>query len=574
MKIITLVFGLAIAALCFVDASAQRSLNTGETAFDYIQYKRSASRALAEKDNVQPGELKEAIELFREMLIYLDKPEIRLLQESSQNLKSQSADVRFDMAKALARAGRKEETLRVLSELADISGVSIYADWIEQHSFFANLKEEPGFQDVLRRIRIVDRLYKKSALLTPYSPNMSEDEKIAGLSQFWSMVKQGFVYFDRLPDLDWDKTYLEYLPKVRQTRNTYEYYRVLQEMCALLRDGHTNVYFPKEVRESLGRPPLITVPVDGRVIVKGVYSPSLEREGIRPGTEILKIDGLPVKEYAARFVIPYVSSSTPQDLDLRAYSYVLFSGPKDSPVRLDLLNPDGSAFTRNVPRSGYTDIRPAARPPFEFRVIEGNIGYVALNTFGNEKVFTDFIKNIDAIAQTGSLVIDLRENDGGNSYYGAEILRYLIGSSFQTGSWKAREFRPLKKAAGIDLEWYGEAGESVSPIASKNYMGRIILLIGSRTFSAAEDFVMMFDAAERGRMIGEPTGGSTGQPMGFGLPGGGSARVCVKRDFYPDGRSFVGKGIFPDLDVRPSVADIAGSKDPVLETAVRELRKQ
>ena len=60
-------------------------------------------------------------------------------------------------------------------------------------------------------------------------------------------------------------------------------------------------------------------------------------------------------------------------------------------------------------------------------------------------------------------------------------------------------------------------------------------------------------------------------PMSFDLPGGGSARICVKWDSYPDGREFVGKGIQPTIPVVATVADVRSGRDPVLERAHREL---
>ena len=77
---------------------------------------------------------------------------------------------------------------------------------------------------------------------------------------------------------------------------------------------------------------------------------------------------------------------------------------------------------------------------------------------------------------------------------------------------------------------------------------------------------------QRGKIIGEPTGGSTGQPLFFPLPGGGSARVCTKQDLYPDGRQWVGVGIQPQILVRPTIADFRAGRDTVLETALQYLR--
>jgi len=81
---------------------------------------------------------------------------------------------------------------------------------------------------------------------------------------------------------------------------------------------------------------------------------------------------------------------------------------------------------------------------------------------------------------------------------------------------------------------------SAKPNGAKLFRKPVAVLVGPRTFSAAEDFTAAFRNMRRGPIVAEPTGGSTGQPLFFDLPGGGAARVCTKRDTFPDGREFVG----------------------------------
>ncbi len=85
---------------------------------------------------------------------------------------------------------------------------------------------------------------------------------------------------------------------------------------------------------------------------------------------------------------------------------------------------------------------------------------------------------------------------------------------------------------------------------------------------------MYFDVLKRGILVGSKTGGSTGQPLSFAMPGGGSARICVKRDSYPDGKEFVEFGIVPDVEVYMTVADLRSGRDPVLDSAVQQLTKR
>jgi C-terminal processing protease CtpA/Prc len=92
-----------------------------------------------------------------------------------------------------------------------------------------------------------------------------------------------------------------------------------------------------------------------------------------------------------------------------------------------------------------------------------------------------------------------------------------------------------------------------------------------RTASAAEDFLVMCDQLDHIKLVGEPSNGSTGQPLQFELPGGGWGRVCAKRDTYPDGRDFVGIGVQPDILVEPSLQDVLADNDIVLQHAVSHL---
>jgi len=69
---------------------------------------------------------------------------------------------------------------------------------------------------------------------------------------------------------------------------------------------------------------------------------------------------------------------------------------------------------------------------------------------------------------------------------------------------------------------------------------------------------MMFAAVTRGTRIGEATDGRTAEPLAFDLPGGGSTRVCAKRDTYPDGREFVGKRIKPQETATPAPRGAGG----------------
>ena len=230
------------------------------------------------------------------------------------------------------------------------------------------------------------RLFNSPALAGAYKEDISEDEKIAGLSKFWSEVKYNFVYVDKLKQIDWDQLYLDTIPKVRATKSTVEYYRVLMALCAKLGDGHTNVYPAREVWERHIALPLIkTHLVEGKVLVRDVLDDGLRAKGVAPGVEIVAVDGEPSVAYGQRQVAPYQSASTKHDLDVRTYTYAFLAGPVDQSPKLTFRDAKGKTFDLNVQRhSGgmMKVLRPAK--PFELRMLPGNVAYVALNTFNDD----------------------------------------------------------------------------------------------------------------------------------------------------------------------------------------------
>jgi C-terminal processing protease CtpA/Prc len=103
------------------------------------------------------------------------------------------------------------------------------------------------------------------------------------------------------------------------------------------------------------------------------------------------------------------------------------------------------------------------------------------------------------------------------------------------------------------------------------FRGPVAMLVDAGTHSAAEDTAALFRLMRRGLTVGSATAGGTGQPWMFDIPGGGKARICVKRDEYIDGTTFVGTGIIPDVQVPLRLEDVRAGRDAALDRAVHEL---
>jgi carboxyl-terminal processing protease len=441
-----------------------------------------------------------------------------------------------------------------------------------------SLRTRPDWNSLLQKAaeakRLEDKRWNDNAFATSYRPVLSETEKQAGLALIWAEARYGFANFDLAPDeLDWNARYIEFIPRVAAAKTTIDYYRQLKAFVSGLHDGHSSVSFPPEIRNGpYGRPALRTERIGEDVVVTRVIDASLP---IRVGDVIRSIDGEPVEEYAETLVAPYVSYSTPQDRAVRVYDYDLLYGPTARPVRLGLVNADGGARTVTVPRKGADGSHRASSLPFELQWEPHDIAYVRLNSFGSMDAANLWHEHYEAIRQRArGIVFDVRANGGGSTGVGYAILADVIDHANQTSSSEVTVYRSTLRAWGFGQRRETAQISNVAPSSRARFDGPVAVLIGSHTYSAAEDFVVAFDMADRGALIGAATGGSTGQPLSFPLPGGGSARVCTKRDRYADGREFVGVGIQPDIEVQPTVASIRAGEDPALARALAWIREQ
>lgn len=560
-NLITLFF---LAFICF-EVKSQTAL-TGSQAYNNAQNLRAKARKFYEKDNPTKAECDSGLAILNTAVNFLDKPEVIELAQDNLYLKGRKSDVYYDMILCYTLSKQYEKALDIFDKMGN-EGDYYRIDFYETDSLFIPMRSNPRFQSALSRLKLRQALWKDESLKTPYKENISDAEKTAGLSLLWSQAKYNFVNFDHAA-IDWDKTYLDYLPLVKNTTSTAQYYKVLQQFYAQLKDGHTNVYVPKELSaEFYTRPPFRTELIEGRVFVSQVFSDSLKTLGITPGTEVLSIDGIPVTTYGKTQVAPYQSSSTPQDLDVRTYTYALLAGPATKALHLQLRNSAGKTWQQDIARTGYHDVKNAL-PSLEYRRI-GQIGYLTVNNFEDEKIMKQFDSLFTQIAATKGLIIDIRNNGGGSSGIGYHIISSLTNKPFQSSYSKVLRYMPTING----IQWHENMSGEWDANGKQYYDKPVVVLISARTFSAAEDFTVAFDYMKRGRLIGQTTGGSTGQPFGFSLPGGGSARVCGKHDAYPDGKEFVGVGIAPNVAITKTIKDLWKGTDAALEKALQLLNK-
>jgi C-terminal processing protease CtpA/Prc len=195
---------------------------------------------------------------------------------------------------------------------------------------------------------------------------------------------------------------------------------------------------------------------------------------------------------------------------------------------------DGGTRKFTVPRSGYTDEDDAASFPgsFSWRWATDGVALIDTRSFNDKEYLDAFREALPDPIRAEAWIFDIRLNGGGNSSVGFGMLEHITEQDFQVFAWRTRIYRPTFRAWQRDTAWaWHDAGSGTwESEAQPKFNGRVAVMTSARTYSAAEDFAIAFRQLDRGPIIGQTTGGSTGQPLHQPLPGGGSFRICTKRD--------------------------------------------
>jgi hypothetical protein len=424
---------------------------------------------------------------------------------------------------------------------------------------------------------------------------LTDAEKLYGLSLIWKEADYNFPLFANVPELDWDSAYRAFVPQVLEAETTVEYYQVLIRFAALLQDGHTQVLMPSWVFQQhvFDQPKILVTPAEGRPIVWNVEEPLASR--IPVGSEILAVDGTPAEEYLEREVYPLMGGHS--DLFKRSFAMTgwypngigFLWGPSGSQVALTVRTPDGDERTVTATRDFFSRRSRWVRDfpqndALEFRWLDDDIACVALNTFGDRALEERFDSIAPELHRASGVIIDVRRNSGGSSGIPRRITaRHLTNDTLTGARWRTRISNAAHRAWGrweteYEPFYNGNAWHEAEPVlvipdtSLPKLNVPIVVLIGRNTGSAAEDFLVWLGGMENVTLVGEPTAGSTGQPLFIDLPGGGSVRILSKHDTYPDGREFLGVGVQPDVFVARTVEDVIDERDAMLERALEVLR--
>ena len=372
----------------------------------------------------------------------------------------------------------------------------------------------------------------------------------------------------KVKKIKWGPVRAQFKKEVRKVRTLQDHYALLCRLIARLRDGHAYVQTKQRVQwpgpDLRSGPGLFLCRNSKKIHVRTAWDPAAGR-GIKPGQEVVKIDGVAAAEWLDKRVAElatYRSFSTDQQAFFFACHWGL-GGEAGSKLKLTVRNPGKQAKTITV-RRGRASTVPSG-PVFapaglarEGRQSYGRtrqgFGYIHLRDTKSE-LPAQLDKMLAALGNLPGLILDFRANGGGSFDHDGVLGRFVPAG------------RTLKRAKAYPI-----------PSAGKTpYGGPIVVIVDAGVRSAGETGSGMFKEDGRAYMIGESaTAGMSSSKVTIPLPSGKfSLYVSVRsnKSRFQGGRGIEGIGIIPHETVAYDPKDLAAGVDTLIKRAEKLLVK-
>lgn len=170
-----------------------------------------------------------------------------------------------------------------------------------------------------------------------------------------------------------------------------------------------------------------------------------------------------------------------------------------------------------------------------------------------------------------NIIIDLRNNQGGDGVYGAYLLRYLFSKPFHY-FYSVKKYNKKHQLVNTKLLTTNQ-----KPFKS-SFKGNIYVLTNGGSFSNSSIFTNLIQIHKRGKIIGTETGGN-GQILCGGegyyrLP---HSKINILKATHQmivnEKQANTGRGVIPDILIEPSLDDILNNRDKVMEKTMEQIRK-
>jgi hypothetical protein len=376
-----------------------------------------------------------------------------------------------------------------------------------------------------------------------------------------------------------EKLYAEQLNKINRPMNLGEYFLVAAPLVESIHCGHTWISMPDEFwdnDEALFFP-------TGFIFAgnKAYAEPAGNDNSIPRGSEIVSINKVPLSaiiESTKRLVNSDAFSKTGKLVtfgytfpDLFALQYgnrdryeVNFIPPGSSEIHVKVLKPvsrktawENATTTLAGSFAGVNNLHLAIEQSKNLAVLDIR----SFSYYNNTEKFFSFIDSaFEQIRISGvqNLVLDLRNNSGGDPFCSAHLLSYL-------------EIKPEPYFASA-YEGYEKLAQPV-PLAGRSaFAGNLLVLINGGCFSSTGHLCALLKYYHRGRFVGEETGGTyeCNDSHVRMTTSATHMNMNVARMTYTAAVKGLSRetGIMPDDPVEPTIEDVLAGRDVVKEFAI------
>src|SRR5215813_11682874 len=463
------------------------------------------------------------------------------------------ANAAYNIACCYALMGEKEQALQWLQKAFDMGFRNV-----------ANAQTDPNLQSLRD-----DARYRKLVGLTDVSKMSREQGWRTDLGLFAREVRRrGFGVPRKISEADFDAAVQQLsaaIPKLTDMQIVIEFAKLAHKVG----DGHTNVFpgpqSPAEFHPSL--------PLKFYLFKEGLFIIAVDpkfKELL--GAEVLRVGNHTIAEVTTA-LDPLISRDDSEIWVKERVPYMIRSAPLlyglglvPKPTEEELTIRDTTGKTRQVtmaadmtePNIWNTQPNPStwinlsqsqttpqplylrkANVPFWFEYMpENRTVYFQFNSVRNDAAeslaaFSTRLSQFINEHEVDKLVIDMRWNNGGNTFLVQPLLRDLISN------------------------------------AKVNQRGKLFIIIGRRVYSAAQNAASYFERFTNATFVGEPTGSSpnfVGDEVFFTLPYSKMAAnvsdVYWQSSWAYDYRTWIA----PQIYIEPTFAAYRANRDPALET--------
>ena len=346
-----------------------------------------------------------------------------------------------------------------------------------------------------------------------------KDSLLADFDQLTTKIEQNHInIYANISKQAYGQKKQETRNKINKKMSALAFYKITQPFVVLLKDGHTSIWIPVNEYHKLN-PPVIPFLVkvntnDSTLTVKKNLVKF--KDSLPAGSIILRINSIPYKEVVAN-MLRYVSGEryffrlSFLNLTFVHFLYLLY--PSDRYTFEYIYK--GEKYTKTIRTVPYMDYvknykaqqqtQQQKEQNFQFKILstKRQIGLLDFNRFNGRKKFDKFLDSIFGVLKTKkikNLIIDLRNNRGGNNMLGYDLFQYISPVSFKfNDKILIREGNNIKIIDHIELVKLKK-----NPL---RYDDNVYLLINHQTFSSASEFSWAFKHYKIGKVIGEESGG-------------------------------------------------------------------